>query len=252
VTGHRAELELLQDAVNRRGREIETVLPNGIAAGRGVLSTSDLESGAIVVDIGESTTDIGLFLEGAISYTASIPVGSGHITRDLATVLKTTLEHAEELKLKHGATMARLANEDEAVQVQQEGLDHARPMQRTVFCEIIESRARELARLVLKSLDRSGQRPRLGAGVFLVGNGSLLEGWELLFRETFPTVDVACAAPRIKLEGRGELNKPRLAAAVGLARYVLEQDREQVEPASGSDNWRDRIRSIFGGSSKEV
>jgi cell division protein FtsA len=255
VTGDRAEVELLQEVFNRRGREIENVLANGISAGKGILGEDDMESGAIVVDIGKSTTDIGLFLEGSISYTSSIPVGSGHITQDLATVLKTTLEHAEDLKRRHGAASAKLAKEDEVVQVRQEGLDHERPMQRAVFCEIIESRARELARLVLQSLNRSGLRPRLGAGVFLTGNGSLLEGWELVFRETFPTVSVACAAPRLYLGSGKELNQPRLSAAVGLARFVLEREQDQVEPASGSGSWKERImslKSLFGGTPNEA
>ena len=43
--------------------------------------------------------DICLYADGALSYSASIPVGAKHITNDIAVGLRISLESAEKIKL---------------------------------------------------------------------------------------------------------------------------------------------------------
>ncbi|MER3495963.1 MAG: cell division protein FtsA, partial [Armatimonadota bacterium] len=50
-----------------------------------------------------------------------------------------------------------------------------RPMQRAVLCEIIESRVREIARMVGQHVEKSGFGPMLPSGIALTGGGSRMK-----------------------------------------------------------------------------
>ena len=53
------------------------------ASAEAVLSREDRDNGAVVVDIGEQLTHLGIFLHGTLFHSAVIPIGGAHFTRDL-------------------------------------------------------------------------------------------------------------------------------------------------------------------------
>lgn len=53
-----------------------------------------------LVDIGGGTTDIAIFIDGAIRHTAVIPIAGDQVTNDIAMALRTPTVEAEELKLR--------------------------------------------------------------------------------------------------------------------------------------------------------
>ena len=61
-----------------------------------------------MVDIGGGTTDIAIFTEGSIRYTAVIPIAGDQVTNDIAIALRTPTKHAEEIKIKYGKYLKKL------------------------------------------------------------------------------------------------------------------------------------------------
>ena len=61
--------------------------------------------------MGAGTTSMAVFYEGATVYADVIPVGGGHVTRDIARGLSTPPQQAERLKTLYGSAL-RTANDD--------------------------------------------------------------------------------------------------------------------------------------------
>ena len=81
----------------------EEMLATPLAMAEAVLSGRDKEIGSMILDLGASTTSLILFEEGLPFSMEIIPLGSAHITHDIAIGLKTTIEEAEKLKINYGA-----------------------------------------------------------------------------------------------------------------------------------------------------
>jgi len=67
------------------------------------LNKNQNQRGVGLVNIGAATTSLVVYEEGHVLHTAVLPVGSGHITNDIAICQRTSIETAEALKLKYGA-----------------------------------------------------------------------------------------------------------------------------------------------------
>lgn len=229
----------VEGALAKGGRKVAAMVYQPLAAGLGLLSPSDMELGTVVIDLGGGMTNVSMFLHGSIAFGASIPIGSAHVSSDVSKLLKTSMEEAERLKLESGGAVASMATDDQSVQVMQLGQTHARPMQRKVLCEIIESRIREIVAMCRQQLEQSGNYVHVKS-VVLTGGGSRLSGIDAAFQSGFGSIPVTVAKSK---------QAPELAVCLGLAKYALESEDDDIAPAEAGD-WKDRIRtfwSLFSG-----
>jgi len=130
ATGQTSSLQNIEQAITGAGKRVEQMVMQSLASGIGVLTPEEMELGAVVIDIGGSTTDIAVFANGSIAYSASIPVGGMAVTSDLSQLLKTSPEEAERLKVTFGCALAKLVDDKDSVEVVQLGQPVSRPMQR--------------------------------------------------------------------------------------------------------------------------
>ncbi|CAN1509973.1 ftsA Cell division ATPase FtsA [Fimbriimonadaceae bacterium] len=234
ATGSPKPLELLEQCVKEAGFSVSQMVFTPLASGLGILSQAELEQGMIVIDLGASTTDLGIFMEGSMVYGISLPVAAGHITSDLSALLKTTLEEAERIKKLDGHAMADQVGENETVEIQQLGQLGSRPMARKVLSEIIQSRAKEIAAMTKTAFDQSGYARLVSGGVVLTGNGARLAGTPELYNNTFG------------LSVRSEFTPRTTSTAVGLARYAI-QCADDMSPVGEPTNWKDKVRRLIMG-----
>lgn len=82
--------------------EIIDVYPNLISAPEWVLTKRQKELGVVCIDIWSSTTGITVYEEGTMKFSKVIPLGGDNVTNDVALWLRTSIDTAEELKIKHG------------------------------------------------------------------------------------------------------------------------------------------------------
>lgn len=160
-------LRNLDYALERSGVNPKNRVAAGLAAAESVLDRTQKESGTAVVDIGAGTTNIAILEEGEIEHVAVLPVGSQHITNDLAIGLKIDLEIAEKIKCKY----ARLDN-DTSEEIDVSGVTYDRELVHL----IVESRVDELLELVEKEFARVKKAKKLPGGVVFVGGGANLPG----------------------------------------------------------------------------
>ena len=240
VTGLSNHVKNFEEAVKMTGREVDQFIFGPLASGLGVLGQSDLDKGTVVVDMGATTTDVSIFVNGAMAYAACIPVGGSNVTNDLSQLLNCDFDEAERLKIGYGSAFAEGISDKEAIEVHQLGQPTARPMQRKVLCEIIESRMKEVAKLIRQTVEKSGYGGVLEAGVILTGGATQLPRSKELFAAAMNGMAVRVIEPNIK-NGKPQIG---LAAAIGGTSFLL-QTSEDLSPISKSDSWQDRAKGLW-------
>ena len=99
ITAGGTALRNLEKCASLVGIDVDGFAFGGLASATSVLTETEKELGVILVDIGGGTTDICMYVEGALSYSSVLPVGARNITNDLAIGLRVSLESAEKIKL---------------------------------------------------------------------------------------------------------------------------------------------------------
>ena len=171
------------------------------------------------------------------------------MTNDVAIGVKTTLQVAEELKVRHGTCDLR-AIEDEEISVSVLGEEAGRTVSRVELCQIIEARMRETFELLRGEMARSGHG-MLPAGIILTGGASLLAGTAELGREVLQ-MPVRVTGPAGISGLVDTIQDPSYSTAVGLLRWGAMQialgDPLRYESAPGGGGLsriRRAFRSIF-------
>ncbi len=250
VTGAESAAQNIVKCVQRCGLEVDDIVLEQLASSYAVLTEDEKELGSCIVDVGGGTTDIAVFLGGAIRHTAVIPIAGDQVTNDIAVSMRTPTQYAEEIKIKYACALSQLANPDETIEVPSVGDRPPRRLARQTLAEIVEPRYEELFGLVSDELRRSGFEELIAAGIVITGGSAKMEGAVELAEEVFH-MPVRLGAPQY-VEGLADVvRNPIHATGVGLLLYGYEdlsrRDRRST-PIGGSlgDVW-ERMKSWFQG-----
>lgn len=202
-------------AVNRSGAYVKATVLQSLAAAESTLAHDEKELGVALVTLGSGTSDLAIFLRGAVWHTSVVPLGGEHITSDLAVGLRTPIPEAERIKLEHGCAMTSLVAENREVEVSSVGSRRTRTVPRQLLCDIIQPRAEEILSHIRDEIRKTGFEKQLGSGVVITGGNSRLPGM-LDLAEQMLSLPVRQGIP----EGLNGLNtalsSPSYATAVGL------------------------------------
>jgi cell division protein FtsA len=110
-------LKNLTTAVLNSGLHINDLVISPVSGSRSVLTPREKELGAAFLDIGAGTTGISVFDEGELVHLAVLPIGSGHITNDIAIGLKTDIDVAEKVKLEFGTLSFQGSDKKEKIKL---------------------------------------------------------------------------------------------------------------------------------------
>jgi cell division protein FtsA len=221
IQGQTAQIKNLTKCVYRTGVDIDGLVLTVLANAEAVLSKRQKELGVILINIGGATTSILVCEEGDPLHAAVVPVGSGHITNDIAIGLRTSIDLAEKLKIDYGHAVADEINKRDEINLS-EFTDENILINRKHLAEIIEARLEEIFDLVdreLNKIDRSGKLP---AGVVLTGGGAKLSGAVEVAKRRFRLP--ACLGYPLEVTSPLErINDLSFGTALGLARWGLKQ-----------------------------
>src|SRR5699024_7305482 len=103
--------------VRRCGLEVKELMLSPLASSLACLTEDEKELGVVLVDIGSGTTDIAIYTGGAIRHTQVIAIAGDQITSDIATMLRTPMPDAEEIKLRYGLARESIASSDELIEI---------------------------------------------------------------------------------------------------------------------------------------
>lgn len=178
IDANTTALRNLEAVLSRVELKIEGMVSSPLASGLAVMNEDERNLGATVVDMGGGTTSIGVFGEGRLLHTATIPVGGLHITRDIAHGLSTSIDNAERLKTIHGSAELLAGDDHDPILVQLIGDNdhHYVKIPRAKIVSIIHPRVEETLEMVRDRLEMAAVGPASNGRVILTGGGSLLEG----------------------------------------------------------------------------
>lgn len=181
-----------------------------LAAAEAVLDRKQREFGVAVLDIGAATTNLVVIEDGEVEHVAVIPMGGIHITNDLAYGLKTEIDIAELVKLKHASLSKQVSGETSFVR---NGVELR--FNRDIIRMIVEARVEELLEYANKELKKIHKVKKLPGGVTLVGGTSKLPGLVDFSKETLKLPVRLGSWSHINRVVDG-LDEQRFAPAVGL------------------------------------
>lgn len=176
ILGSATQIKNLTKAVYRTGLEIEDLVLSILATSEAVLTNRQRELGVAVVNLGASTTSVAVFEGGDLIHTVTLPIGSEHITNDIAIGLRTSIDVAERVKIEYGGCLSTDISKREELDLFELGSGQHEVIKRKYLNEIIEARMEELLTKIDQELIRIQKSGMLPAGVIFTGGGAKLPG----------------------------------------------------------------------------
>ncbi|EKD55308.1 MAG: hypothetical protein ACD_60C00015G0016 [uncultured bacterium] len=240
VTGAVSAAQNIVKCLKRCGLAASDIVLEQFASSQSILSDDEKELGVCMVDIGGGTTDIAIFTNGSVRYTAVIPIAGDQVTNDIAIALRIPARNAEDIKLKHASALQDLADTNHMIDLPSSSDRPGRHISKRALAEVVEARYEELFKLVLAEIHRSGLYESIAAGVVLTGGASKVEGAIELAERVFK-MPVRIGAPQ-QVTGLPEIiNNPIYATGVGLLLYGMQQQRDTQREVMQSN-----IKSLLG------
>jgi cell division protein FtsA len=247
VTGSVSAAQNIIKCIRRCDLEVDDIVLEQLASCNAVLTEDEKELGVCLLDIGGGTTDIAVFIDGAIKFTSVIPVAGDQVTNDIAVALRTPTIHAEEIKRNYACALMRLADSELLIDVPSIGEQLAHQVSSELLTEIVEARYEELLLLVQSELKRSGYEKQCVAGLVLTGGSSKVKGLLELAEEIFQ-MPTRVGSPQY-VTGLSEVIKnPIHSTGVGLLMYG--KDHQHSESSLDTENlgWFTKIKNWFQGN----
>jgi cell division protein FtsA len=166
-------LQKLIGAILAAELEIAEIIPSPLAAAKSLLSPQQKELGTVLVDIGAETTGVAVYEDKNLIHLAVLPVGSAHITRDIAIAVQADIDVAEEIKKKFGTYIFQNKRKKEKINI---GKGELFVFDTKKLVKAGRARVAEIFNLVSKELKKINKQEALPAGVILTGGGSKLPG----------------------------------------------------------------------------
>jgi len=211
----------LRKCLTGAGVEIEGLVLNILAASEAVLSRKQKELGVLLLDFGGGTVGMTVYEERKLIHVHVLPVGSAHITNDLAIGLRTSVEAAEKVKLGYGSCLTEEIDKKDTIDLSKIDEKEEGIVNRKEIAKIIEARIDEIFNLVNKELKKIDRERLLPAGVVLVGGGAKIPGVIDLAKERLK-LPVQLGYPQ-GIDGLvDKVDDPAFATAIGLIFWALE------------------------------
>lgn len=230
-------LDNLEKAIALSGLAYSDIFITPLASSRAILSQEQKELGVAVVDIGFSVTSLAVFDKGDLVDFAVFPVGSSHITNDLAIGLRTEIQAAESIKREFGTLKAK---EKKPGSDKIKLLDKEVEFSRGFLKDVIESRVEEIFLEVQKALKKIIGSSQLPCGVILTGGGSLLPG---IVDFTKQKMKLPCRLGEIK-HFKG-IEDSKFSTCCGLALLAFDNLGKNGGESVAMDRFGRKIKRLF-------
>lgn len=217
ITVQKSSLSNLKKAVKTAGININNIVLNGYAAAIATTNKDEQELGVAVIDMGGATCNMVIHSGNSIRYNDFLAVGSANITNDLSMALHTPLPAAENVKIEYGSLESSSSELIELPVLGDENKTHEVSLD--IISNVLYARVEETLMILAKTLEDSGFKDQVGAGLVLTGGFTKLKGIRELATAIFDNMPVRLAKPK-ETEGLFEtLRDPVYSVAVGLVMY---------------------------------
>lgn len=219
----------LEKCASLVGIDVDGFVFNGLASSYSVLTDTEKELGVVLADIGGGTTDICIYVDGAVSYSSVLPIGARNITNDLAIGLRISLESAEKIKLLlNKKTPEKVEPEVKKKNETHDEIDLSdlhlpegltKVSKKTLIEGIIKPRLNEIFTMIGLEIKKSGFGGLTPAGLVVCGGGAETMGIVEAARRNL-AMQVRVGLPSNITGLIDEIVSPGFAAGSGLVLYA--------------------------------
>jgi cell division protein FtsA len=219
----------LAKCVNANDIEVAEFVFAPLAVAKSALDKHQREHGVLNIDFGGGVSSLALFHEGELVHTAILPIGSRHITNDIAVAFRTSMDKAEEIKCLYG--FAGLDDTSKKGQIDLSEIlgEDGFIVPRKQIAKIINCRVSELFDLVASEIKKLSGNFLLPAGVVLTGGGSNLEGL-VAFAKNYLKLPAFIAQNKFAEGPFKQISDPAFAVALGLVEWGFEKEFSGKKP----------------------
>lgn len=253
ITASTTNLKNIDRCLEDLGIDNAGYIFSGLASAEAILTDTEKDLGVAVVDIGGGKIDMCIFIEGALAYSASIPIGAKHVTNDIAVGLRVSLESAEKIKV-YMSRNARGIQESMKQRKPDNKFDLNQLMlpeqvgdvtPKTVYEGIIGPRIEEIYNFIGEEIDKSGFIKQIPSGIVLTGGGAQTIGMVEMGRKILG-LPIRIGIPN-KLTGlTDEIMDPQFATTAGL---IFHGSRFSGEETGGSKDFNKVLKNFSLNSS---
>jgi len=180
ITASQTNLKNIERVFDDLGITNQGFVFSAMSAAEAVLTNTEKELGVVLVDIGGGKIDLCLFVDGALSYSSSIPIGARHITNDIAVGLRVSLDSAEKIKLHLSESLNEDSKKKKLTELNLHDLNLAENLTevslKTLVDGIIAPRLEEIFKFIFDEIEKSGFSQQIPAGLVITGGGALTAG----------------------------------------------------------------------------
>ncbi len=239
-----AAIQNLQKSTQRINLPVKKFFYKPLLVAETVLFPAEKEMGVVLVNLGGGTTDISFFEMGSLLYTSVLPVGGDYITKDLAIVLRTSIQEAERIKQEHGMTNINIINEDDKITIRNIQGTETNQVSSHTIAEIISARVYEIIELIFSELNRFACIGKMPGGIVLTGGGAHLIGISKLMEE-YLNVPVRLGYPDNIANLSPEYRDPQYACVLGAVKSGTKYVDISYQKNQGMAKIFDRISYYF-------
>ena len=222
ITGSITAVQNLIKCVEEARLDIEEIIFGTLASSNAILSNAEKELGILLIDIGAGTTEIAIFVEGGLAYSAVLPVGGVQITNDLAVGLRTSIEEAEKIKISYGSAVENSASPEKLIEISGTNGKEKHNVSKKFLVEIIEPRVSEIFNFVGMEVKKSGCYNMIPGGIVITGGSSLLPGISEVAEQVL-NLPSRLGRPHYEGELADMINDPSYSEAIGLLSFATEK-----------------------------
>ena len=207
IHGVRTRIQNTIRCVKELPLDVEDVVFGGLASAQVVLTQHQKDLGALVIDIGGGTTDYILYADGAVKQSGCVAIGGIPMAR------------AEKLKVEEGSCVLGNSLPGEMILMKDDSGFAGKEIERETLNTIIHLRLRETFELLKRRLDEEPFINYLGAGIFITGGCSPLNGIDHLAEEIFE-MPAHVAHAQTTSGVTSAVENPQFSTAIGLIKYA--------------------------------
>lgn len=147
---------------------------------------SPLSDASMVIDFGHEKTSVSIFKNENFLFATTIPIGSWHVTNDIAKSLNLNFDIAESLKKNHSSCSSSDQNKiHKFLESDISGSKTFKKVSNNILNKIVNSRVEEIIDLINKELVFFKFYKKNFNKIVVTGEGSKIKGFYELLREKF-------------------------------------------------------------------
>ena len=235
VTANTSAVQNILKCVNMCELDVAEIILDHIASSHAVLTEDEKELGIGLLDIGDGTTDLAVYNEGAIQHSTTFPIAGAQVTNDIAIILHTPTDSAKKIKHRYGFAVSNLLDKDQNIELPAIGDHQMGSVKQSILAQVIQARVEEIFQIVNHHITANNLWDTMRSGIVLTGGTSKLAGMESLAEQYFK-VPVRLGYPRYKGSLSEVIRHPMFSTAIGLCEFGLTNECFHAELRQQEEN----------------